>query len=249
MDKADCLEQQAGQCLTCGFLGKRIVQHSRMWPVFEADPSDRQSGNLFTQATATASHNETAPFCFRHKADLISEVKRGVADQGEWDRIPYDLRQTVALAVIEKGRGCPAWFPYTPGFTPKDHLEDLKMQELEQRRREFEQGVEERRQAFEARLEADRRKWESELSDRAEVSRQQFEEQLEVRRQESGKIITRLTILAIVIAVWQLIVGVLGMTKDSILVKLVAPHASVEQSPPQQQGMDQPSGSGTASVP
>jgi len=40
--------------------------------------------------------------------------------------------------VFSKDRECEYWYPYTLGLTPKEHLEEVKMQLLENSRRDFE---------------------------------------------------------------------------------------------------------------
>lgn len=40
--------------------------------------------------------------------------------------------------VFERDRDCPKWYPWTPGFSPKEHLEDSRANQLERDRRRFE---------------------------------------------------------------------------------------------------------------
>jgi hypothetical protein len=60
-----------------------------------------------------------------------------------WEEILMVRRTGSALnaanrEIFEKDRQCPKWHRYTPGFSPQEHLEDVRMTELELKRQEFE---------------------------------------------------------------------------------------------------------------
>ena len=58
-----------------------------------------------------------------------------MVDQGE------RVRKLVEMVRLD--RHCEAWYPYRPGFDPKEHYEELQMQRLEQDRRAFEKSLSE----------------------------------------------------------------------------------------------------------
>lgn len=79
-------------------------------------------------------HMPTELVCFVGQVDLMAHIRDIPVDNAD----DQAKRCRVALKVIEKPRDCPAWYPYTAGFNPKEHYEDLKMQRLEDDRRAFE---------------------------------------------------------------------------------------------------------------
>jgi ElaB/YqjD/DUF883 family membrane-anchored ribosome-binding protein len=55
--------------------------------------------------------------------------------RGEYGEGEGPIPEASVLAIINRDRGCPEWYPYTPGFSPKEHLEELRMRQLEEDRR------------------------------------------------------------------------------------------------------------------
>jgi hypothetical protein len=80
---------------------------------------------------------EVRNFAVEVKTELGGEVSDRAAIHSEtYRRITNNLH-------------CDRWFPYFGARTPMQHLEDYRMMQLEQRRREFEQKMEETRRDFE----------------------------------------------------------------------------------------------------
>jgi hypothetical protein len=97
------------------------------------------------------------PTCFRFVADLPSEFQAAldglrakpghvIADD-EGDTVE-DLRGCVA-SFLTFDRHCSHWYPYVPGLSPKEPLEQLHMIQLERERQQFQERM--------ARMEADSR--------------------------------------------------------------------------------------------
>jgi hypothetical protein len=113
--------------------------------ITRVEESHGQSGQLWTHVADTFTGPiQTEPACFRRVAAIRDEVQEISGNQN-------DLR-AAAKQVCEKDRGCQSWYPYTPGFTPKEHLEELQMGLLENARRDFELRLEKDRKEFDLKL-------------------------------------------------------------------------------------------------
>ncbi len=80
------------------------------------------------------------PTCFQFVADLSEEYLAALerANPGSTTTDAYgdtieDSRPAVRQ-VLDLDRQCPEWFPYMPGFSPKEHEERLQLLQLEQER-------------------------------------------------------------------------------------------------------------------
>jgi hypothetical protein len=58
------------------------------------------------------------------------------------------LTEPQVLQILKKDRDCKTWYAYTPGKSPKEHLDDFRVQELESRRQEFEQRMDREHKEF-----------------------------------------------------------------------------------------------------
>ena len=146
--------EQEGRCKTCGFLAQRTEfdSFSREGTFHEvrADqrtkwmPSFRPSPGLVIRAK---------PVCFVGAADLDAEFG---------SRGPDDSRLAESAKVVfDKDRKCPKWYPYTPEFSPKEHLERHQTERAEHERRQFEERLEENRRQFELRMQADNKRFQN----------------------------------------------------------------------------------------
>jgi hypothetical protein len=45
------------------------------------------------------------------------------------------------VQVLNNPRNCKKWYPYTPGFSPQEHWEEVRMHELELKRQQFEKQM------------------------------------------------------------------------------------------------------------
>jgi len=136
-----------GSCINCGFLSvSQRVMPQGFFCNFEASPEVR-----------TGSHPPGSWVrCFVHAANLPAEMEQ-VGVEG----VPVEerLRQ-----VLEKGRNCSRWYPWTPGFDPQWHYEGFRMRHLEEGRRRFEEQMEQRHREFEKGMENGRRKFDLALA-------------------------------------------------------------------------------------
>jgi hypothetical protein len=122
------------RCVSCGFFGK----HKGDW--FEASLEERTTGHLHTATTGWF----TEPACIRGAANLAQEQadssnaqlagRPPVDDEGN----PTLSSRDALLDVLNLDRRCPEWYPFTPGFSPKEHVEQLLMMQLEEDRRKHE---------------------------------------------------------------------------------------------------------------
>jgi hypothetical protein len=141
--------EDKGRCVNCGFLGKRVKPGERaITPsYYEIDQHGRETGRVWSQhqdlLTAEVS---TAPFCFKHVVSIREEIETAVTNGKAADR--YAAAQQSFLT----DRQCHLWYPYIPGFGPKEHSDRLQMEQLEERRMNFELAIEKQRQDFEMKL-------------------------------------------------------------------------------------------------
>lgn len=144
-------EQEYGQgkCINCGYLGKSDNTLGQECHTAKAD--ERTIGNLAHHIVPGIVSLDTVPRCFITKANLKNEVEQlGSQSKGV----------SPTLVIIEKDRNCPSWYPWTEYFSPKEHFEEFKMQQLEDNRRAFEERLDNSNKEFLAGLEHERREWE-----------------------------------------------------------------------------------------
>jgi hypothetical protein len=235
----DYQETHRGKCITCGFAAKLARQSvfpqvNRQYSEIPFD--ERQEGSLPVLSSDLYPNNPLVDIvCFRGKCDLISLVNdlTGQHPAGFGAHQYKGLREVDSRQVLEE-TGCDSWYQYEPGRTPQEHLSDSMWEQLEKQRREYEQEREKDRRAFEERLESERREFDTRLTLQLENDRRRFESNLEARleadrrdwiekRDESRGIAEQrnrnsmklLAAAGLVLALLQ----VMGMTKDSLLVK------------------------------
>ena len=139
-------ETDKRKCITCGFAAKRA--RIPIWPQanpswFELPLEERQEGKILVLSTGGG--NSAADIydiaCFRGKKDLVFLVRESMAEADLLGGTPTHIREsTRGLAskqVLEK-TGCDSWFQYEAGRTPQEHLSDLRWEQLEKQRQEFE---------------------------------------------------------------------------------------------------------------
>ena len=139
-----------GMCSACGFLSKRTESRGGVTQTYyETTHNERASADLFTHSPDKFTGPvDSLPFCFRNAASLTTEL-------GQISTANESLSTQQAMQrVIRKDRKCPKWYPYTPDYSPKEHLEEFKMLELERRREEHDlklfemaQDIQDRREA------------------------------------------------------------------------------------------------------
>ena len=126
------------RCITCGFLAKRpglIDGRYRTPGFFEVDAEDRTRPNTSTFTTfdpITTSTPTADIVCYRGAASLPDEVRALGSNL---------TREEAFTRVITTERTCERWFEHTPGFDPKEHLAELRLQQGELERVALEQRV------------------------------------------------------------------------------------------------------------
>lgn len=134
-------EEEKGRCRSCGFLSKHSTYRRSPVPRFyEIEKHERETTEhdvLFRYPADLASRVLEIPtelVCFVHAADLGAPLRHMNALTAEnW---PERLR--IGQEIINRDRQCPAWYPYDPGCSPREHPEELQRQRLEDDRRTFE---------------------------------------------------------------------------------------------------------------
>lgn len=195
------LKEIEGRCIGCGFLAKHATPGSGDTTHFEAELDERVKGNLFRHMVRrTDGHFVTVPLCFRNVHPIGVEIRDLARDQSGLS--PPEA----AIQVIMKDRGCTKWYQYQPGRIPKEHLDELKLLEMEQRREDFERRLEEDRQAAAQEIEEDRRGFEETLSRQAEEA--------EDRRHN---LVRWITVAAVFLAFAQVLAAILGAGPASLI--------------------------------
>lgn len=186
-------ESEQGKCKSCGFLSKRSQHgYGSPTPTYYEITQEERRGNTFFERWELSGRSVTTDLaCFRGCADLPSEYSKA-PNQSD--------RTAKARLVIDRDRQCAGWYPFKSGFNPMEHF--LWYQEQER--------------------EKDRRAFEERLSQRAEElhkSLAERDEQLQGQRDEAAtstnRLMTRLTVLALLLALAQ----VLTLTRDSLIAK------------------------------
>ncbi len=116
---------RSGWCLSCGFLAKAPAVESKYTsipPFQEIAYGERDIGGVWSQP-GSSKGTDAVVICFRLVPDFVEDLRKELQEGADGERI--------SQAVIRKDRDCCKWYPYTPGFTPKEHLEELKIAQLE----------------------------------------------------------------------------------------------------------------------
>lgn len=131
--------------VNCGFLCKRREGENAESVIYTATRYDREMGTFqYQSGWPNGQDMHTQPECYRNVAHLSKELVDELA-KAEPDVIVLGPRTTLenyyTSVVIERNRGCngcKSWYPWTEHSSPKEHLEELKVQQLEDNRRRFE---------------------------------------------------------------------------------------------------------------
>jgi hypothetical protein len=201
------IEAEKGRCLSCGFLAKHPKTSYGALPAeryYEIEPFERTSGNhtqIFRYRPDFASSHifQTERVCFVHEADLMLGIPGEDTDSDQLRQTRRDL----AIETIAFDRHCPAWYPYRPGFSPRGHYQQLQMQRLEHDRREFETRLADMSLTAQAQSESIARESKQLVSD------------LKLIAEQSDKFSKRITLLVILLAVVQIIVGLMEVFNES----------------------------------
>jgi hypothetical protein len=200
-------ETERGRCVSCGFLSKHPKTSYGGLPAeryYEIEPFERISGNhtqIFRYMPDLASRQvlQTELVCFVNEADLMVGIP---GDEEDTDEI-RQVRRDLAIAAIDFDRHCSAWYPYRPGFGPRGHYQQRQRQVLEDDRR-----------AFETRLADMSLKAQAQSETIARESKQLVAD-LKVIAEQSDKFSKRITFFVILLAVVQIIVGLMEVYHES----------------------------------
>ena len=129
-------EDTRGKCISCGLLANYAISKETTLPnprFYEIDTRDRQIGKVFRQVLGLEGvpFVDTVPVCFVDENDLPSEMDECRENALEKHHTVLS-REQAAMHVFLKPRGdcCPRWYPHTPGYTPKEHVEMYNSERL-----------------------------------------------------------------------------------------------------------------------
>lgn len=156
---------QEGCCSSCGFLSLFAGQEypNRAGPphYFEASKWHRQTGYMYrTYHADLGGGAETVPACIVGAADLRDEAEQLTASMSHPNK-PMPALRDILLEIINKPRSCPQWCKYRQGFSPKERVEEKRMDELREMEKRWQEGQERSRRRWEKSLERLRRKGET----------------------------------------------------------------------------------------
>ena len=126
-----------GCCASCGFLSRFDEHYDGPPPYFyEMTTSERKDGLRRNIKIDSGWAITPFPRCYVDATDIWEEITTSKR-----------LGTTEAIATLEvfnKDRDCKKWRPYTLGFSPQEHYEKVRQDELEKHRKEFEFNLSER---------------------------------------------------------------------------------------------------------
>jgi len=120
------------KCITCGFLCKYVPGDDVPMPkFFEMEKEEREKSLAFRPTITYRGDVASVPACFRGVDDVQSNFA-SITSRSPSDKF-YE--------IINRNRQCKKWKQYDPGFSPIDHLQEWRMNELELKRQEFEKNM------------------------------------------------------------------------------------------------------------
>ena len=123
------MEKDAGRCVNCGFLCKRRTVIDAESIIYEATSYDRKKGTFYRHSGWPDRRDiPTQPACFRNAAHLQKELVDALTVAGQQDR---EAENKHTLAIIGNTRKCKSWYQWTECSSPKEHLEDMKIEQLQ----------------------------------------------------------------------------------------------------------------------
>lgn len=126
-------EEQHGRCTSCGFLSVVSGGYGTPRKTTDVDVyARRPEGRMFG-----------LPTCLRQAADLASELLAYPDPPADPYGEPGSYSQTIYLAVIDRDRHCEDWYPFQPGLSSKQHLDQMLAMQVEHARREHERQLKE----------------------------------------------------------------------------------------------------------
>jgi len=132
-------ETERGRCSTCGFLARpenydwaevpHMVRRDRAYDL-AGSPSDT------TIQTPLSPNPFLRPVCLLGERNLPGEwnaaAKAAVEELPPGNPQLAEVRgRTAGTRIYGADRHCPVWYPYSPGFSPKEHLEQRRLRDYE----------------------------------------------------------------------------------------------------------------------
>lgn len=139
-------DDSTGRCISCGFLAQWDAHQDGPPPHFYEYPTkDREIPGYTVARIEKDWQINTFPRCYFDCADLWKEI-----DALEREK---STTRTLAMAkVFDTDRQCKKWHTYTPGFSPQEHWEEVRMLELELKRQEFEKKMDDSNKCFQVKI-------------------------------------------------------------------------------------------------
>jgi hypothetical protein len=190
-------EAAKGRCRFCGFLSKHASSASGV-------PSPRFYEVEHAERTSAESfRHHTVGYAMRPDTEpmcFMGKINLMAILQNEGS--------AKFSEAITADRKCDAWYPYMPGLSPKEHYEEYQMQRLEQDRREFELRL-------------------SDMGLEAQRNNAMIASDLREIAKKSERSSKRIAVVVIVLAMAQVIVGLVAFYHksylDQLLEKLLGP--------------------------
>lgn len=190
------------QCRTCGFFAKQAgIAPTGLGdkPYYEIPRRERDTRiDLSSIRDTSFGLIPRLLACFKHAYDLNTEAEA-----------------TNAEAVARADRECPWWYQYSSGMSPREHLEELRMYKLEERRKENDLKLFQMNQAIQ-----------NDSLKIAEASKNLVSDLKDIAT-KSDRSSRRIAVAVIILAAAQVIVGIIALYRtsytDQLLEKLFGP--------------------------
>ncbi len=204
------MDEGKGKCATCGFFGlsegaagRTIARRAAVQVSIE----QRQYGNVFDIGVGRSSLRGV-PVCILNKADFTQYSLSYFEDHNV-------LARSIA-ADLQKERNCQYWYPYRPGATPGEHLEEKRMIDFAERQEKFHRELLGEQKAFHSVILDQQKNFFTGL----EESRRKWEEQRDAIRDTEARKTKKIEIFLTVAGVLLALVQLAAITPDALIFRL-----------------------------
>ena len=128
--------------------------------------------------------SNTRPAYFQHAFDLRAEWDAEVAGGSD--------HEVASRTIMYRDRDCECWYPYRPGHSPKEHLEESRMMQLEQERRDLQMRL-------------------AQMGEESSRDRLEIAKALRATTEATARFTTRWTYIAVGVAVVVLLLTTVGV--------------------------------------
>lgn len=115
-------KEERGRCISCGFLSRRVLVPEVLKPTYyEVNERDRRQGLVLTLG-----ETRVDMACYRGEYPLQMEYIQ--------ELVKIDNRKEAISYVLGKRRGrrgCARWFGYVPDMGPPEHLQEVRVAQLQ----------------------------------------------------------------------------------------------------------------------